>query len=61
MPYISFPFPLQQKNKRCLGVNQKVNPGLSRPNFNFSRAQFNPAKFRSVTSKIYQPQLNPSS
>jgi hypothetical protein len=61
MTYISFPFPLQQKNKRCFGVNQKVNPGLSRPNFNFSRAQLNPAKFRSVTSKIYQPQLNPSS
>ena len=56
-----FPFPLQQKNKRCLGVNQKVDPGLSRSNFNFSRTQFNPGRFRSVTSKIYQPQLNPSS
>lgn len=56
-----FPFPLQQKNKRCLGVNQKVDPGLSRSNFNFSRAQFNPGRFRSVTSKIYQPQFNTNS
>lgn len=56
-----FPFPLQQKNKRCLGVNQKVDPGLSRSNFNFSRTQFNPGRFRSVTSKIYQPQFNTNS
>jgi len=61
MPYISFPYPIQQKNKICLGVNQKLNPGLSRQNFNFSRRQFNPARFRSVTSEIYQPKLNPNS
>jgi hypothetical protein len=57
MPYISVPYPIELKNKICFGVNQKLNPGLSRQNFNFSRNQFNPAKFRSVNSKISQPHL----
>ena len=46
-----FPFPIEQKNKRCLGVNQKLAPGLARPTFNFSLGKFNPARFRSSNTK----------
>ena len=49
---IRFPYPKYEKNKRLLGVNQKISCGLARPNFRFSSNQFNPGRFRSTQTKI---------
>ena len=57
MPYqnnsnVLFPYPKYEKNKRLFGVNQKLSPGLARPNFKFSSNQFNPGRFRSLQTNM---------
>ena len=47
----SYPFPINTKNKRMSGVNQKLSPGLSK-NVIFSLRQFQGSKNRAVNTKM---------
>ena len=46
----SYPFPINTKNKRLCGVNQKLSPGLSK-NVVFNLRQFQGSKKRAVNTK----------
>jgi hypothetical protein len=46
-----FPHPKHEKNKRCLGVNQKLSSGLARLNFKFQTNQFSAGRSRTAQSK----------
>ena len=46
-----FPHPKYEKNKRCLGVNQKLSSGLARLNFKFQTNQFSAGRSRTAQSK----------
>ena len=46
-----FPYPKIEKNKRLLGVNQKISSGLARPNFKFQTNQFSAGRSRTAQSK----------
>jgi len=48
---IIFPYPKNEKNKRLLGVNQKISSGLARPNFKFQTNQFSAGRSRTAQSK----------
>ena len=48
---IIFPYPKIEKNKRLLGVNQKISSGLARPNFKFQTNQFSAGRSRTAQSK----------
>lgn len=48
---IIFPYPKIEKNKRLLGVNQKISSGLARPNFKFQSNQFSAGRSRTAQSK----------
>ena len=48
---IIFPYPKIEKNKRLLGVNQKISSGLARPNFRFQTNQFSAGRSRTAQSK----------
>lgn len=48
---ITFPYPKNEKNKRLLGVNQKISSGLARPNFKFQTNQFSAGRSRTAQSK----------
>jgi hypothetical protein len=48
---ITFPYPKIEKNKRLLGVNQKISSGLARPNFRFQTNQFSAGRSRTAQSK----------
>jgi hypothetical protein len=48
---IIFPYPKNEKNKRLLGVNQKISSGLARPNFRFQTNQFSAGRSRTAQSK----------
>jgi len=50
-PVIIFPYPKNEKNKRLLGVNQKISSGLARPNFKFQTNQFSAGRSRTAQSK----------
>jgi hypothetical protein len=50
-PVIIFPYPKNEKNKRLLGVNQKISSGLARPNFRFQTNQFSAGRSRTAQSK----------
>jgi hypothetical protein len=50
-PAIIFPYPKNEKNKRLLGVNQKISSGLARPNFKFQTNQFSAGRSRTAQSK----------
>ena len=50
-PVIIFPYPKIEKNKRLLGVNQKISSGLARPNFRFQTNQFSAGRSRTAQSK----------
>lgn len=50
-PDIIFPYPKNEKNKRLLGVNQKISSGLARPNFKFQTNQFSAGRSRTAQSK----------
>jgi len=50
-PVIIFPYPKIEKNKRLLGVNQKISSGLARPNFKFQTNQFSAGRSRTAQSK----------
>jgi hypothetical protein len=47
---MSYPFPINTKNKRCSGVNQKISPGLSK-NLTFRITRFQGSKNRAVNTK----------
>ena len=47
----SYPFPINTKNKRMNGVNQKLSPGLSK-NVVFNVRQFQGSKNRAVNTKM---------
>jgi hypothetical protein len=48
--FMSYPFPINTKNKRCSGVNQKISPGLSK-NLTFRITRFQGSKNRAVNTK----------
>lgn len=48
---IIFPYPKNEKNKRLLGVNQKISSGLARPNFKFQTNQFSAGRSRTAQTK----------
>jgi len=50
-PAIIFPYPKNEKNKRLLGVNQKISSGLARPNFKFQTNQFSAGRSRTAQTK----------
>ena len=51
IPEPFFPHPKHEKNKRCLGVNQKLSSGLARLNFKFQTNQFSAGRSRTAQSK----------
>jgi hypothetical protein len=48
---LSYPFPINTKNKRLSGVNQKMSPGLSK-NVSFTLRKFQGSKNRAVNTKM---------
>ena len=47
---IIFPYPKYEKNKRLMGVKQKISSGLARPNFRFQSNSFSAARSKTAQS-----------
>ena len=45
-----FPYPKYEKNKRLMGVKQKISSGLARPNFRFQSNSFSAARSKTAQS-----------
>ena len=45
-----FPYPKYEKNKRLMGVKQKLSSGLARPNFRFQSNSFSAARSKTAQS-----------
>ena len=47
---ILFPYPKFEKNKRLLGIRQKLSSGLARQNFTFQSNRFSAARSKTAQS-----------